>query len=103
MSTAFFVFVVLAAANCAPPTSWREHWFEHRQNLARVFIDNDLALYFDSDMKQSVTWPRQFLGDVWRYAKRIYGSFGPESHLYAIFHARKVFEMRYTFELNFCL
>ncbi|GAA3952347.1 carbohydrate-binding protein [Chitinophaga oryziterrae] len=72
-----------------PPATWQEHWFEHNQLLTRVFYDNDLALYYDSDVSSSVTWPQQYLGDVWRYTKRTYGFFGDDPHLFAVFHTNK--------------
>lgn len=72
-----------------PPATWQEHWFEHNQLLNRVYYDNDLALYYDNDVSSSVTWPRQYLGDVWRYTKRIYGSFGTDPHMFAVFHTNK--------------
>lgn len=72
-----------------PPATWQEHWFEHNQLLTRVWYDNDLALYYDNDVNRSVTWPQQYLGDVWRYTKRTYGYFGDNPHLFAIFHTNK--------------
>ena len=72
-----------------PPATWQEHWFEHNQLLHLVYNDNDLALYYDNDVASSVTWPRQYLGDVWRYTKRTYGSFGTDPHLFAVFHTGK--------------
>ena len=73
----------------APPQTWKEHWFDHVQNINLVYSDSDLAVYFDSDVINSITWPNTYLGDVWRYVKRVYGNFGPENNLYAIFHAGK--------------
>lgn len=84
LCTTFGVFV-----HTAPPSSWQEHWFEHNQNVQLKFKDNDIAIYFDKDVRTSVTWPFQYLGDVWRYTKKVYGSFGQEPTLYAIFHAGK--------------
>jgi hypothetical protein len=72
-----------------PPATWQEHWFEHVQLLNRVYYDNDLALYYDKDVNTSVTWTRQFLGDIWRYTKKTYGSFGSDSHMYAVLHTGK--------------
>ncbi|SFE41046.1 Por secretion system C-terminal sorting domain-containing protein [Chitinophaga sp. CF118] len=72
-----------------PPATWQEHWFEHNQLLSRVFYDNDLALYYDNDVSRSVTWTQQYLGDVWRYTKRTYGSFGDDPHLFAVLHTNK--------------
>jgi hypothetical protein len=89
----FFSIIFLCAAISstfsAPPNHWVEHWFEHNQNLTRVFADSDVAIYFDKDVIKTITWPNQFLGDVWRYTKRVYGDFGPENNLYAIFHSGK--------------
>jgi len=73
----------------APPPTWQEHWFEHAQLLRKVFNDDDVAVYFDNDVDPSITWPNQFLGDVFRYTKQVYGSFGQENNLYAVFHTGK--------------
>ncbi|MGH8083636.1 MAG: hypothetical protein ACREP7_23875 [Lysobacter sp.] len=84
--------LLLNAVPCfaqTPPSTWQEHWFEHNQNLSRVYYDNDLAVYYDADVSRSVTWPSTYLGDVWRYTKRVYGDFGGENRLYAIFHTNK--------------
>lgn len=72
-----------------PPTTWQEHWFEHVQLLNRVFYDNDVAVYYDNDVSTSVTWLYTFAGDVWRYTKSVYGSFGSDGHLFAVFHTNK--------------
>lgn len=72
-----------------PPATWQEHWFEHVQLLNRKYFDNDLAVYFDNDVNQGITWPNAYLGDVWRYTKNLYGSFGPDPRLFAIFHTGK--------------
>ncbi|WP_089833394.1 T9SS type A sorting domain-containing protein [Chitinophaga filiformis] len=86
---ACLAFPVIQVKAQTPPATWQEHWFEHNQNVSRVYYDNDLALYFDSDVSTSVTWPRQYLGDVWRYTKKTYGSFGTDPHLFAILHTGK--------------
>jgi len=70
-----------------PPTTWQEHWFEHNHLVSRVYYDSDLALYYDDDMPRTVTWPNTYMGDVWRYTKRVYGSFGSDSRLFAVLHA----------------
>jgi hypothetical protein len=72
-----------------PPATWQEHWFEHNQLLNRKFYDNDVAVYYDNDVSSSVTWPYTFVGDVWRYVKNVYGSFGSDPHLFAIYHTNK--------------
>jgi hypothetical protein len=72
-----------------PPATWQEHWFEHNQLLNRKFYDNDVAVYYDNDVSSSVTWPYTYVGDVWRYVKNVYGSFGSDPHLFAIYHTNK--------------
>ncbi|GAA4319972.1 hypothetical protein GCM10023149_18980 [Mucilaginibacter gynuensis] len=76
-------------AEAAPPERWKEHWFEHNQNLTRVYYDSVVAVYYDSDVKRSITWPYKVMGDVWRYTKKTYGDFGTGKRLYVIFHAGK--------------
>ncbi len=68
--------------------TWQEHWFEHNQLLTRVFLDNDLALYYDKDVARStIPYISRVIGNTWRYVKRNYGNnFGPDGKLYAIFH-----------------
>ncbi len=73
----------------APPATWQEHWFEHNQLLANVYYDNDVAVYYDSDMSRAVTWPNAYLAKVWRYTKSVYGSFGGDSRLFAVYHNGK--------------
>lgn len=72
-----------------PPATWQEHWFEHNQLLTLKYYDNDVAIYYDNDVSSSVTWPYAYMGDVWRYTKSVYGSFGADQHLYAVFHTNK--------------
>lgn len=72
-----------------PPATWQEHWFEHVQVVKRVYYDNDLAVYFDNDVSSSITWPNSFVGNLWRYTKSVYGNFGSENRVYAIFHTGK--------------
>lgn len=73
----------------APPQTWREHWFDHVQDLTRVYQDAHLAVYFDKDVDKGITWPNSYLSRVWEYVKRTYGGFGPEAELYAVFHSGK--------------
>lgn len=72
-----------------PPATWQEHWFEHNQLLTRKFYDNDVAVYYDNDVSTSVTWPYQYMGDVWRYTKKTYGWFGADPHLFVVMHTNK--------------
>ena len=70
------------------PATWQEHWFEHNQLITRVYYDQDLAVYFDSDMDQSQTWTFDYVGKLWRYTKQTYGSFS-DPRLAANFHQGK--------------
>ena len=76
------------AALPAPPANWQEHWFDHNQNLSRVFYNDDLTVYFDGDVDRGQTWMNSYLTNVWRYTKRTYGDFG-DDRLYAVFHTGK--------------
>lgn len=38
-------------------------------------------------MDPEISWPQQYLTDIWSYIKCVYGSFGTDPHLYVIFHA----------------
>lgn len=84
--TFFLISIVQTVLAQTPPATWQEHWFEHEQLLNRKFYDNDVAVYYDNDVSTSVTWPYTYMGDVWRYTKNVYGSFGSDPHLFAIFH-----------------
>ncbi|WP_205510719.1 T9SS type A sorting domain-containing protein [Longitalea arenae] len=87
--TLFLCIVVQTITAQTPPATWQEHWFEHNQLLSRKFYDNDVAVYYDNDVSNSVTWPYTYMGDVWRYVKNVYGNFGSDPHLFAIFHTNK--------------
>lgn len=72
-----------------PPLNWQEHWFEHNQVVNRVFFNDDLAVYFDKDVNKSITWPNDYLTKVWQYTRNVYGDFGQDKRLFAIFHTAK--------------
>jgi len=84
-----FALVFISSVKTAPPATWREHWFDHVQDLTRVYADQHVAVYFDRDVDRSITWPNAYLSKVWEYTKRTYGQFGTESELYAVFHTGK--------------
>ncbi|GGI28123.1 hypothetical protein [Pedobacter mendelii] len=69
--------------------TWQEHWFEHNQLLNSVFSNDDLIVFYDKDVNKSVTWPNEYLTKVWQYTKTVYGGFGSNKKLYAIFHTGK--------------
>jgi Carbohydrate binding module (family 6) len=83
---------VLSNGVAAPPASWQEHWFEHDQLLSLVFQDQDVAVYFDDATPRSIGWMNKYVGDAWRYTKRLYGDLdgsGDDQRLYAVFHTGK--------------
>lgn len=73
----------------APAATWKEHWFEHVQNLNRVFYDTSVVVYYDSDVRPSIKWPQTYMAQAWNYTKKTYGAFGKDSRLYVIYHAGK--------------
>jgi hypothetical protein len=73
----------------APALTWKEHWFEHVQELGRISYDTSIVIYYDKDVRRDITWPKTYLAQAWNYTKKNYGSFGPDSRLYAIFHSGK--------------
>jgi len=72
-----------------PPSTWQEHWFEHNQLLNRVFYNDNLVVYYDNDVNKSIGWPNDYLTKVWQYTKNVYGNFGDDGRLFAIFHTAK--------------
>ncbi|HEX8614901.1 MAG TPA: AbfB domain-containing protein [Telluria sp.] len=72
----------------APPAMWQEHWFDHKQNLSRVFYNNDIAVYVDGDVDRTQTWMNSYITNAWRYTRRVYGDFG-DDRLFAVFHTNK--------------
>ncbi|BAZ71150.1 hypothetical protein NIES4106_59470 (plasmid) [Fischerella sp. NIES-4106] len=78
-----------ATALAAPPQTWKEHWFDHDQLLSLVHHNEHVAVYYDKDVSRSVTWPFTYMAEVWQYTKKVYGKFGSDSRLYAIYHTNK--------------
>jgi hypothetical protein len=73
----------------APAATWKEHWFDHVQQVNRVFYDSSIVVYYDKDVRADITWPKTYMAQAWNYTKKTYGSFGNDSRLYAVFHAGK--------------
>jgi hypothetical protein len=73
----------------APPTQWKEHWFEHVQLLNRVYYDTSVVVYYDNEVKSSIVWPKTYMAQAWNYTKKVYGKFGKDSRLFVIYHAGK--------------
>jgi hypothetical protein len=73
----------------APPRKIQENWLSHDQVLTRMFYDDDVAIYFDGDMDNTLKWMNKYVGDAWRYTRKTYGGHGADERLYAIFHAGK--------------
>jgi hypothetical protein len=57
--------------------------------LTRVYFDEEVAVYYDNDMDKSIKWPFKYLHDVWVYTKKVYGPFGDDKRLFAVFHSGK--------------
>jgi hypothetical protein len=71
----------------SPPDSvWKEHWFEHQQELKLVESNQNVAVFYDNNMPRSVKWPIAVMADCWAYVKVNYGDFGPDPKLYVILH-----------------
>ncbi len=72
-----------------PPSTWQEHWFDHRQLLRLYHDDEDCAIYTDPDVRLAqVRWLPGYIGQAWRYSKATYGdAFGPDPRIYSIHHA----------------
>ena len=69
-----------------PVEAWKEHWFEHVQDLTRVYYDDCAAVYFDPDVNPlAVSWLAPFVSNAWKYSVNTYGYLGPE-RVYAVFH-----------------
>ncbi|MFZ6012208.1 MAG: T9SS type A sorting domain-containing protein [Bacteroidota bacterium] len=84
--------MMVSAAIPTPPATWQEHWFEHNQLVSRKFYDNDVIIYFDNDMDQSITWLNTYVGNAWRYAKQTYGNMNggaADQRLWGVFHQNK--------------
>ncbi len=75
-------------ASGVPPLYWQERWLEHRQYLTRVAYNEHVAIYYDNNMERSITWPLEFMTDVRKYTKSVYGDFGKENRLYCVFHRK---------------
>jgi len=77
----------------APPYTWQEHWFDHRQLIKRVYFNNNIAVYFDDDVsREKTSWIFGLVDSAWAYTKKEYGSFGhadTTNRLFAVFHTNK--------------
>jgi len=69
-----------------PVASWKEHWFEHNQDLTRIYYDDCAVIYFDPDVNPAASaWLAPFVSNAWKYSVKTYGYLGPE-RVYAVFH-----------------
>lgn len=72
-----------------PPAMWKEHWYEHSEQLTRVYYDDCIALYFDPDMPQGPKdWLVPFLDASWAYSLATYGKVGGD-RLFVVVHQDK--------------
>lgn len=70
-----------------PPGAPPKTWIKDRTELTRVFYDDDIAVYYDGEMDPSVTWPFDFIGEIWRYTKEKYDC-TPDQRLYAVLYGK---------------
>ena len=68
------------------PESIQEHWFEHQDLVYLKAKDEEVAIYYDPLVDQSIEWPLPFFSDTWKYIKSVYGDFS-DPILYVILHA----------------
>lgn len=79
-----------ARAASAPPPTWQEHWFEHKELLKLAYYNDEVAVYVDDDIDPNqIGWIYSTAADVWRYTKQTYGSMGGDGRLYVIVHNKK--------------
>ena len=69
-----------------PDSVWKEHWFEHQEELKLIESNAHVAVFYDKNMPTNVKWPIAAMADCWAYVKRAYGDFGPDPKLYVILH-----------------
>ena len=69
-----------AAKLPAPPETWQEHCFEHRELVKLVASNDDVAVYFDDAMpRRGIAWMVPFVTKAWQYTKKTYGTLRPGS------------------------
>lgn len=74
-------------ASVTPPDTWQEEWLDHDKLLELQGYNDHVAIYYDNEMDESVTWTLDFMTQVWKYVKSSYGNFGEEGRLYVVCHA----------------
>jgi hypothetical protein len=79
-----------------PPSTWQEHWFEHRQNLQLIAFNDTVALYFDTDVnRDAAKWMLPYLTNMWQYVQQTYDKNHTTKltadRLYSIHHEGKYF------------
>jgi len=70
----------------SPDSVWKEHWFEHKEELRLIDYNDDVAVFYDKNMPVDVKWPISVMANCWNYVKRTYGHFGSDPRLYVILH-----------------
>lgn len=70
-----------------PTSNWTEQWLDHTKDLSLVYYNEDVVIYYDSEMPRTTTWNYGFMTRVWQYVKTVYGDFGKENRLYVVCHA----------------
>ncbi|TRW25340.1 discoidin domain-containing protein [Flavobacterium zepuense] len=70
----------------SPPRNIIESWAGHNNELFRQYFDNNVAVYYSDDVARPLEWPFEFLSKTTEHANDVYGMFGIENRLYAVFH-----------------
>lgn len=86
--SAYTNIVTATTMTDTPPQTIVEDWDVHRATLYLQYYDDEVAIYYDSDMDPTITWPRTVFGGMWKYLKEVYGSYS-DPRLYIYFHAGK--------------
>lgn len=76
----------------APPATIADYIRPGAPVVRRVAYDGDIAVYFGDGMDPGVTWMNDYIRQAWRYMKRTYGSFGPDSRIYVVAHTNRAFD-----------
>ena len=70
----------------APTRGFTEDYKGHDKKVRRQYYDAFTAVYYDSIVDRSITWPFQFFSSAWEEVTNTYGDFGNDTRLYVVGH-----------------
>lgn len=70
----------------SPLREIEETWAGHSDILYRQYFDANVAVYYNNNVPRPLEWPYQFLSKSWEHVTDVYGDFGTENRLYAVYH-----------------